>query len=396
MTEAFLNNEDDVHRQAMFMLKQARENEASAKRARQGSTLTYRPDGPHSFFLDAAKRALHGPVDPEIEGRMRDHNWDVRRHRGFAEVRALNESAGDGSTFVPPDYIQSEFQAAAHPLRTTANLFRQFPIDPKTGQVNVPVFTSGSGVSVASSQNTTLDESDPVDAVLTCNVSSISGKVVVSRQLLDWSSPDSRIDHVLASDLGAAVGAQVDSSVLSASGSGSTTTGLINTAGCLTAAAGPGSSVDGLVIGVASGYQQMTQVRFRKPDVCVMHPRRWLEFANAVDLQGRPLLLPSTKPSAMVGTPDDGCVGEWMGMRVYTDVNVPTTSGNGSQDFVILGHSPDWLLYQSPLNFQVDKEQLASSMSVNVIGWFYMAAVVRYASSVCLVGPFNAQVTPGS
>jgi len=39
---------------------------------------------------------------------------------------------------------------------------------------------------------------------------------------------------------------------------------------------------------------------------------------------------------------------------------------------------------------------LANQMSVNLIGWRYTAFVVRYASSVCLVGPFNAPTTPGS
>jgi hypothetical protein len=128
-----------------------------------------------------------------------------------------------------------------------------------------------------------------------------------------------------------------------------------------------------------------------------MHPRRWLSgFANAVDLQGRPLVLPSTHPAALMGTPDDGVVAEWLGMIVILDVNVPITSGSGSQDYVILGHSQDWLLYEGPLNFQVDKQQLAYSMSVNLIAWRYAALVVRYPSSICLVGPFNPPTTPGS
>jgi hypothetical protein len=128
-----------------------------------------------------------------------------------------------------------------------------------------------------------------------------------------------------------------------------------------------------------------------------MHPRRWLSgFTNALDEQGRPLMLPSTHPAALVGTADDGVVAEWLGMRVVLDVNVPITSGSGSQDYVILGHSSDWLLYEGPLNFQVAKEQLAYSMSVNLIGWRYAAFVVRYPSSVCLVGPFDTPTTPGS
>ena len=72
------------------------------------------------------------------------------------------------------------------------------------------------------------------------------------------------------------------------------------------------------------------------------------------------------------------------------------TSGSGSQDYVILGHSPDWLLYEGLPSFEVYKEQLANQMSVVLIGCQYAALVVRYPSRVCLVGPFNAPTTPGS
>lgn len=148
---------------------------------------------------------------------------------------------------------------------------------------------------------------------------------------------------------------------------------------------------------MVTGYQQMVQTRYRKPDVCIMHPRRWLSgFANGIDLQGRPLMLPSTHPAVLVGTADDGVAAEWLGMKVILDVNVPTTSGSGSQDYIILGHAQDWLSYESLPNFEVYKETLANQMSVVLIGWQYAALMVRYPSSVCLVGLFNAPTTPGS
>jgi hypothetical protein len=73
------------------------------------------------------------------------------------------------------------------------------------------------------------------------------------------------------------------------------------------------------------------------------------------DLQGRPLVQPSTHPAALVGTADDAVVAEWLGMKIILDVNIPLTSGSGNQDYVILGYSPDWLLYESLPNFEVDK-----------------------------------------
>ena len=48
------------------------------------------------------------------------------------------------------------------------------------------------------------------------------------------------------------------------------------------------------------------------------------------------------------------------------------------------------------LNFQAMKGTLAQQMSVEVVGFKYAAFVPRYASSICLLGPFNPPTTPGS
>jgi hypothetical protein len=52
-------------------------------------------------------------------------------------------------------------------------------------------------------------------------------------------------------------------------------------------------------------------------------------------------------------------------MKVILDVNIPTNSGSGDQDYVILGHSQDWLLYESEPQFEVDKQTFATTMSVD-------------------------------
>jgi HK97 family phage major capsid protein len=347
---------DELHRQLMASYRRDLEREDSTRRARQGSQLVYRSDDEHSYFADICRKALHGQADKVLENRLRDHAHQVALHPGFAEYRTgLDTTDGSGGSWAPPKYVQSEFEAGAHALRATADVCRLLPLPAKASELVVPTFTTGTGAAVDSSQCTTLAENDPADATVVCNTTTIASRVTVSRQLYDQASPDSTIDRVIGADIGAAYGAQLSSSVLAGSGSGQQVTGLLNVAGASVVAAG--SSVAGMVDGVVTGYQTMVQTRYRKPNVCIMHPRRWLSgFANAIDLQGRPLILPSTHPAALVGTPDDGVVAEWLGMKVILDVNVPITSGSGSQDFIILGHSPDWLLYEGPLNFNAFKE----------------------------------------
>jgi hypothetical protein len=152
-----------------------------------------------------------------------------------------------------------------------------------------------------------------------------------------------------------------------------------------------------LTQGITAGYSSMVQNRYRKPDVIVMHPRRYLsDIANAVDTTGRPLMLPHTFPAALAGTPDDSVVAEWLGMKVILDVNVPTTSGSGSQDYVILGYSSDWLLYETEPVFNAFPQTLAGQLSVTLVSRAYAALAVRHPSSVCLIGPFDAPVVQGS
>ncbi len=393
-----LNDEAAVDRQTEALLRfwrDSRDRGAAVERARQGGELAYRADGSHDYLLDRARQTLYGPQDDARTARLAAHGHQVGHHPAYREARALYETVGDGGAAVPPAYLQNFFEAGAHPLRATADLCRPISSPMKALTLNIPAFTAGSGMGTDTTQNSTLSEGDPSDAFISGQVQTVAGKLLASRQLIDQSSADSKADEILGQDLGAAYGAELDSLVLTGSGGTGQITGLINTSGALSVAAG--TSVAGLVDGVVTGYQLMVNTRYRKPDVCIMHPRRWLSgFANSIDNQGRPLLLPTTHPAALVGTADDGVVAEWLGMQVVLDVNVPTSSGSGSQDYVILGHSSDWLLFEGPWNFMADKSSLAYQMSVNLIAYRYAALVVRYPTSVCLVGPFNAPTVPGS
>ncbi len=46
----------------------------------------------------------------------------------YDELRGLDETVGDGGSFAPPEYVQSEFEAAAHPLRATADVCKRLQI----------------------------------------------------------------------------------------------------------------------------------------------------------------------------------------------------------------------------------------------------------------------------
>ena len=370
--------EDELHRQTMSEYRRQLDAEAVRKRARQGAQLTYQPDGEHSFFIDLAR---HGENRSGEHGqRLFAHAEELRLHPRFQELRTgLNTTDGTGGSFAAPYHAQDAFIEGAHPLRATADVFGKLRIPHTAAQVLVPALTSGSGVVVDSSQNAGISETDPVDANVSYNTTSIVGNVTLSRQLYQQASPDSSIDRVIGADLGAAYGAQLSSTVIST---------ILNTSGVNTVSVSNGTT-QSVTSAVGTGYQKVLFTRNRKPDTIVMHPYRWIStFGGAVDGNNRPLLLPKTSNSALVSQADDAVAAEWLGCRVVLDVNVPLTSGSGSQDYIIVGYSKDWLLAESEVAFTAYQEALAGQMSVLVQAVGYVAPVIRLASSIALVGPF--------
>jgi HK97 family phage major capsid protein len=383
-----LNNEaavreqaqDELHRQLMADYRRQLDREDASKRARQGSGLTYQENGAHSFFIDLAR---HGAKHSGEHGkRLLDHAQELRLHPRFQELRTgLNTTDGTGGSFAAPYHAQDAFIEGAHPLRATADVFRPLRIPHAAAQVLVPALTSGSGVVNDSTQNSSISETDPVDANVSYNTTSVAGNVTLSRQLYQQASPDSSIDRVIGSDLGEAYGAKLSSTVINT---------ILTTSGVNTVSVSSGST-QSVTSAVGSGYQQVLLTRNRKPDVIVMHPYRWIStFGGAVDANNRPLLLPKTCADALVSQADDAVAAEWLGCRVVLDVNIPLTSGSGSQDYIIVGYSRDWLLAESDVAFTAYQQALAGQMSVLVQAVGYAAPLIRLASSIALVGPFTS------
>jgi HK97 family phage major capsid protein len=381
-----LNNEAAVREQARYELDQQAmaeyrrqlDGEAVRKRARQGAQLTYQENGAHSFFIDLAR---HGAKrSGEHDKRLFAHAEELRLHPRLQETRTgLGTTEGTGGSFSAPYHAQDAFIAGAHPLRATADVFRPLPIPHAAAQVLVPALTSGSGVVDDSTQNSSISETDPVDADVSYNTTTITGNVTLSRQLYQQASPDSSIDRVIGADLGDAYGAKLSSTVINT---------ILNTSGVNTVSVSSGTT-QSVTSAVGTGYQQVLFTRNRKPDTIVMHPYRWIStFGGAVDGNNRPLLLPKTSNDALVSQADDAVAAEWLGCRVVLDVNVPLTSGSGSQDYIIVGYSKDWLLAESEVSFTAYQEALAAQMSVLVQAVGYVAPVIRLASSIALVGPF--------
>jgi len=347
------------------------------------SSSTYH-GGPHSpsFFKDL------------IHARSGDANAADRLRRNNAEngleTRALantNATGGSGGEFAPPGYLVDEYVKLARPGRVVADRFRHQDLPPGVSSINVPRVATGTTVAVQSTHNTALAQTDVTTASLSSGIVTHGGKQVVSRQLLDQSAVP--FDRVILEDLAADHARALGTDVITGSGTGSQLRGYLTPASTSVNTWTTASPTAQAFYGRLAQLQgTINGSRFKAPDTVVMHPRRWAWFASYVDSSGRPLVVPTAGGFNALANRDDnqgvGHVGQVLGMDVFTDANIPTNLGAGTnQDIVLTMVSDDIVLWESPLQAESFEAPYADSMGVLYRIFNYTALIPdRYLASL--------------
>src|SRR5262249_40040513 len=147
---------------------------------------------------------VHGGVD------------DARRRLGSYEARDLSTTATAGGDFVPtgvPAYVGDDYATALRNRSVLQSILTTRPLPDKGMTVKTPRLSTGTAVAVQT-ENTSVQETDIVEALVSAAVITIAGLQDVSQQLLDRSDSGSQIDAVIARDLGEATGTLLDSQTL--------------------------------------------------------------------------------------------------------------------------------------------------------------------------------------
>lgn len=324
---------------------------------------TYHPgsDSP-SFFKDLIY-AQRG--DLNAADRLRRNNEE-----SVLETRALGNTGGvggSGGEFAPPAWLVDQFVALARAGRVTADLFHREPLPPGVSSINIPKVSTGSTTAVQTTQNTALSQTDPTTTALSSGITTIGGKVVVSQQLLDQSGIP--FDRVVLGDLAADYARQLGIQVITGTGAGGQLRGVLQPASTSVQTWTTASPTAGGFYGQLAQLQStIISTRYVAPDTVVMHPRRWAWLASAVDNQNRPLVTPGAsyntlaQPGPSVAA---GHVGSLLGMDVYTDPNIPTNRGAGTnQDVVLMLVRDDIWLWESDLRAEALTAPYADTLGV--------------------------------
>ena len=314
----------------------------------------YRPDGDHFFFRDLFESQLAG--DMEARDRLDRHNLQTR----------TAATTGGSAGIMPPTWLVNEFAELAHGSRPVADTIRRIPI---TDAKPVTIGKQATGAIVTDQVN---ENDPPADGGFTANTlvtvpKTKTGKVDVSRQLLDGSNP--AIDGLIFTDCMGAYAENIEAmcwtAMLAMVG------GTLAYNGTLDLTVAGNNIPDGVVIG---GTFVRTQ-RKAPPSVVFMSENMWGNAMLEKDLQGRPLVVSGwAGPANARGIGDAITYGHVAGQLAGLPV-VPSWAG---QDVMYVVKSDDVLLLESA-TFNFRYEEVLGPESIRLGVWGYAAIVTdRY------------------
>jgi HK97 family phage major capsid protein len=340
-----------------------------------------------SYFLDLAdvRKGSRDALD-RLQQNNREREVDGHESRALGNTGA---TGGSGGEFAPPVWFIDDFVALARPGRVLANLIPTDPLPTGVSSINLPKVTGGTVTAVQTTQNTALANTDMTTASVSSKITTIGGKQTISRQLIDQSGIP--FDKYILADLAADYARQLNTQVISGSGTGQQLRGLLTVAGSSATFTSASPTVAALYSKMSGLQSAINTARFLPMDTWVMHPQRWAWLVAAVDSSSRPLVVPQDNGysvnavAGIVGNPPAvGRVGTMLGYPVYVDATIPTNTGAGSnQDTIFALRTADLQLYESPLQCESFEQTYADSLAILVRCFAYSAFIPdRYAASV--------------
>lgn len=350
--------------------------------------LTYSERNGKSYIRDLVNFQLMS--DSEARERLARHANEVRTAPEFQEFRtsSLDRTDGNGGFFVPPAWVMASWIELARPGRPTADLLNSMALPPGTDSINIPKVQTGTTTAVQTADGAAVNETSFADTSISIPVRTVAGQQTMAQQLLDQSPLN--FDEVIFRDLLADYAVKVDQQVLYGTGSNGQVTGFLSQTGIVSVAAA-GQTAANHYSAVANAVQQVHTTRYQPARVIVMHPRRWSLLLSLVDGQGRPLVVPRAY-SAINQTGNgilapQGPVGDYMGLPVVLDANIPTNLGAGTnEDRILVLRPEDDLLYESSIRTRVLPEIKSGNLQVVVQAWGYVAfSAARYPGSTAVI-----------
>jgi HK97 family phage major capsid protein len=336
----------------------------NALRRTSGTTAVDRDPGhytrsaPNSFFGDL-HRSRSG--DDDAARRLAEHN------------RALSTGTGNaGAGVVPPHWLSEEFELLARQGRALASAVRNIGLGSDPRPITLPKQTAGTDSEVVeqASENAATEDDDAwTSDVDTVTPKPTTGIQIVSRQMLDMSSP--AIDALIYGDMIAAYNLKVEKKVGAAmvTAAGSAVTTFANEA-----AFNADQDASDAVIDTAI---QVRNSRKLPADILAMGVVRYGAFLKLKDADGRPMIPDgSNGPMNAIGVGTVQVDGRMNGLGIIATDGVSTGTYPES---ILVARASDTILFESDiLRFRYEEPLGPESVKLGV--WGYTACIVRQAT----------------
>jgi HK97 family phage major capsid protein len=320
------------------------------------------PEDRHGFFRDL----FYAQTEGNVEARSR-----LDRHM---EMRAAGTSAGAPGV-LPPTWLFEEFAVIAHGARPWADTLRRVGIT-DANPVNIGIQSSpGAVVGAQAAENNPPADGSFTATILPTSPKAYTGKVDVSRQMLDGSNP--AIDGLVYTDCMGAYNEQIESAVVTAIEAAASFAATITFPGTAPVYA---NLFDCFIDAGAS----IRKHRKSPPKVVFCSEGAWAFMAKEKDSQGRPLVTTGEHgPMNAYGLGDAITYGHIAGEVVGLQV-VPTWAQVTDNHIFVLKADDLLLLESSTFNFRY--EEVLGPESIRLGVWGYAAPVVgRYAMAIAKI-----------
>jgi HK97 family phage major capsid protein len=327
----------------------------------------YRRDAPpeerHGFFRDL----MYAQLDNDHEARSRLERHDV-------QVRAAGTTT-TGTGVVPPTWLFEEFAMIAHGARPWADTLRRVGID-SANPVNIGIQqTPGAAVTAQASENTAPNDGSFNASILTTSPKAYTGKVDVSRQLVDGSNP--AVDGIIYADAIGSYNEQIESAVVTAiEGAASYAATIIYPGTAPVYTNLPDTFID--------AGASVRKHRKAPPRVVFCSEGAWAFISKQKDTAGRPLVVTGFHgPVNAYGLGDAVTYGHIAGEVVGLQV-IPSWAQSTDNHLFVLKADDLLLLESSTFNFRY--EEVLGPQSIRLGVWGYAAPVVgRYAMAIAKI-----------
>ncbi len=337
----------------------------------------YRFDGSGDSMVKDAWYAATAHDEDAIE-RLRKYRLQTEEvARLFADRFQLEfspQTTSTASQVIPPGYRPDLYVADLFRERPFVNAASRGTI-PNATPFTVPVFSSVTGGSADHVEGTNPSDGSLGFTTKTVTPGAVSGRLVLSRELVDSSNP--AIDQIAIQEMRESYARQTEAKVYTllngASGAGGTITSGFVPSGAQAATFASTGGTPYAAVALVNGIRQQMALypfrRFRAPNAVLMGSNATTILATANDSTGRPIF-PAVGPMNAVGTAQNGETTWNVDGMAFTPAWAATGTAAGDTQIFILNSSDLWVWESPLLTFRFEEKQGPANIELNIFGYF--------------------------